>query len=106
MARARIALVDAKTILTRTSGYLAGFTHSLQPYVGCQLSCVYCYVRELAVQRANPFGLPWSRWLVATSGCPRWHWALAIAVLTFIGESPCCSHRINRCSVAVSSAGR
>ena len=58
-------LVDAKSILTRTSGYLAGFTHSLQPYAGCQFSCVYCYVRESAVQRTNRFGLPWSRWLLA-----------------------------------------
>jgi DNA repair photolyase len=70
MPRARIELVDAKSILTRTSGYLAGFTHSLQPYVGCQLSCRYCYVRELAVQRANPFALPWSRWLVAKRNAP------------------------------------
>ena len=42
MPRARIELVDAKSILTRTSGYLTGFTHSLQPYAGCQFSCVYC----------------------------------------------------------------
>jgi DNA repair photolyase len=65
MSPARIELVDAKTILTRTSGYLAGFTHSLQPYAGCQFSCLYCYVRELAVQRTNRFGLPWSHWLLA-----------------------------------------
>jgi DNA repair photolyase len=70
MPGARLELVDAKTILTRTSGYLAGFTHSLQPYVGCQFSCVYCYVRELTVQRANPFALPWSGWLVAKRNAP------------------------------------
>src|SRR5690606_14362922 len=29
----------------------------------CQFSCVYCYVRELGVQRANPFRLPWSGWI-------------------------------------------
>lgn len=70
MARTRIEQADARTILTRTRGYLAGFTHSLQPYVGCQFSCRYCYVRELTVQRANPFGLPWSRWLVAKRNAP------------------------------------
>jgi DNA repair photolyase len=70
MSRARIELIDAKTILTRTSGYLSGFTHSLQPYVGCQFSCVYCYVREMTVQRANKFGLPWSRWLLAKRNAP------------------------------------
>ena len=70
MPRARIELVDGKSILTRTSGYLAGFTHSLQPYAGCQFSCAYCYVRELAVQRTNRFGLPWSRWLLAKRNAP------------------------------------
>ena len=49
--------------LTPTGGYLAGFTHSLQPYAGCQFDCGYCYVRELAVQRANPWRLPWSQWI-------------------------------------------
>jgi DNA repair photolyase len=70
MPRARIELVDAKSILTRTTGYLSGFTHSLQPYAGCQFSCAYCYVRQLTIQRANPFGLPWSRWLIAKRNAP------------------------------------
>lgn len=63
MARARVFPRESRQILTRTSGYLKGFTHSLQPYVGCQFSCAYCYVREMAVQKANPYGLPWSSWI-------------------------------------------
>jgi DNA repair photolyase len=63
MARAQVFPRAAASILTRTGGYLAGFTHTLQPYAGCQFSCRYCYVRELAVQRANPFGLAWSEWI-------------------------------------------
>jgi DNA repair photolyase len=63
MARARIEIVDVKSILTRTSGYLTGFTHTLQPYAGCQFSCAYCYARHLPAQRAQ--SLPWSRWLIA-----------------------------------------
>jgi DNA repair photolyase len=63
MSRARVFPRTVGRILTPTGGYLAGFTHSLQPYVGCEFSCAYCYVRELSVQRANPFGLPWSEWL-------------------------------------------
>jgi DNA repair photolyase len=70
MPRTHIELADASSILTRTSGYLAGFTHTLQPYAGCQFSCEYCYVRELAVQRTNRFGLPWSRWLVPKRNAP------------------------------------
>lgn len=63
MARARPFPRETTRALTRTGGYLAGFTHSLQPYVGCEFSCVYCYVRELPVQRANPYRLPWSEWI-------------------------------------------
>lgn len=70
MGRTRIVERDARTILTRTGGYLEGFTHSLQPYVGCQMRCAYCYVRELAVQRTNPFGLAWSEWLVVKRNAP------------------------------------
>ena len=63
MARARIFPRTSRQVLTRTGGYLAGYTHSLQPYVGCEFSCRYCYVREMTVQRANPYRLPWSEWV-------------------------------------------
>ena len=63
MGRARVFPRAVGSILTRTGGFLSGFSHSLQPYAGCEFSCAYCYVREMAVQRTNPFGLPWSRWL-------------------------------------------
>ena len=63
MGRARVFPREVARILTRTGGYLRGFTHTLQPYAGCEFSCVYCYVRELSVQRANPYRLPWSEWI-------------------------------------------
>ena len=61
---------QVKQILTRTGGFLSGFTHSLQPYTGCEFSCAYCYVREMAVQKANPFGLPWSHWIAPKTNAP------------------------------------
>jgi len=70
MSRAAVHLREARSILTPTGGYLAGFTHSLQPYAGCEFDCAYCYVRELAVQRANPYRLPWSRWIAAKTNAP------------------------------------
>lgn len=63
MSRAAIFPRQVAQALTPTGGYLGGFSHSLQPYVGCEFACRYCYVRELPVQRANPYRLPWSRWL-------------------------------------------
>lgn len=47
--------------LTPTSGYLQGYTHTLNPYVGCSFGCTYCYVRRM------PVGLfrnePWGSWV-------------------------------------------
>jgi DNA repair photolyase len=68
---------EARSILTRTGGFLSGFTHSLQPYAGCQFSCAYCYVREMAVQKANPFGLGWARWIAPKRNAPELLFALA-----------------------------
>lgn len=70
MAGARVFPRAARSILTRTGGYLGGFTHTLQPYSGCQFSCRYCYVREMAVQRANPYRLAWSRWIAPKTNAP------------------------------------
>ncbi|HKE10361.1 MAG TPA: radical SAM protein [Myxococcota bacterium] len=70
MSSASVFAREARSILTRTGGYLRGFTHSLQPYSGCEFSCAYCYVRELAVQRANPYGLPWSSWIAPKLNAP------------------------------------
>ncbi|MXY49214.1 MAG: radical SAM protein [Gemmatimonadetes bacterium] len=41
--------ITCKTILTRTGGFLEGYTHTLQPYVGCVYRCPYCYVQALPV---------------------------------------------------------
>jgi DNA repair photolyase len=47
--------------LNPASGYLTGYTHTLNPYAGCAFSCSYCYVRRM------PIGLfrtePWGEWV-------------------------------------------
>jgi DNA repair photolyase len=70
MSSASVFPREARSILTRTGGYLAGFTYSLQPYAGCEFSCAYCYVRELPVQRMNPYGLAWSSWISPKVNAP------------------------------------
>src|SRR4029450_2155715 len=53
--------IDNKSILTRTSGFLGhGFTHTLNPYVGCayaRSTCgIYCYAQH---QHWITQGRPW-----------------------------------------------
>jgi DNA repair photolyase len=62
-----VELVRCRSVLTPASGFLRGFTHTLNPYMGCAFGeggCgVYCYVAE------SPIGLhatkPWGQWLKA-----------------------------------------
>ncbi|WP_407270335.1 SPL family radical SAM protein [Radiobacillus sp. PE A8.2] len=52
----------ARKILTEAKGYLdVGFTHSLNPYSGCAFACLYCYVREMPIQKFKE--IPWGEWL-------------------------------------------
>lgn len=70
MSRARVFVREARSILTPTGGYLSAYTHTLQPYSGCEFSCAYCYVREMTVQRTAPEGLPWSEWIAPKRNAP------------------------------------
>jgi DNA repair photolyase len=49
--------------LSRTSGYLCGYTHSLQPYIGCPFACEYCYVKGLPVHRFHKPALEWGAYV-------------------------------------------
>lgn len=54
--------------LTKTGGYLSGFTHTLQPYIGCRFSCPYCYVQGLGVHHFHQPKLPWGQYAHPRSG--------------------------------------
>ena len=60
---ARIGLAPARSILSRTSGFIAsaGFTHSLSPARNCLFGCTYCYVPTLRV-RAGLKPADWRHW--------------------------------------------
>ncbi|MCE7983017.1 MAG: radical SAM protein [Caldilinea sp. CFX5] len=49
----------ASGALTKTGGFLTGFTHTLQPYIGCRFGCEYCYVKGLSVHRFHQPPLDW-----------------------------------------------
>ncbi|HEV8632902.1 MAG TPA: radical SAM protein [Chloroflexota bacterium] len=62
-----LRLVQARTILTETGGFLSSYSHTLNPYAGCAFGrngCgVYCYVAESPLGR---FGRArWGEWVDA-----------------------------------------
>ncbi len=62
-ALSRVAMAPVRTILSRTSGFIAdaGFTHSLTPARNCLFGCTYCYVPTLRVF-AGLKPADWQRW--------------------------------------------
>jgi DNA repair photolyase len=55
--------------LTPATGYLSGYTHTLNPYTGCSFGCSYCYVRRLPVSLFR--GEPWGTWAEPKKGDPK-----------------------------------
>ncbi len=58
-----IRRAEAKSILTKTSGFIAeaGFSHSLTPARNCAFGCVYCYVPTMRLQGGLQ-AEDWRRW--------------------------------------------
>lgn len=61
----------ASAALTKTGGYLKGFTHTLQPYIGCRFGCSYCYVQGLSVHHFHQPQLAWGRYAHPRPGIDR-----------------------------------
>jgi len=47
--RTELQYKEPKSILNKGTGFLSGYTHSLNPYTGCAFACSYCYVRGMPV---------------------------------------------------------
>ncbi|MHC0039435.1 SPL family radical SAM protein [Pseudoneobacillus sp. C159] len=55
-----------KSLLNKGTGYLEGYTHSLNPYSGCSFACSYCYVRRMPVALFR--GNEWGTWVDVKNG--------------------------------------
>lgn len=55
-----------KTILNKGTGFLSGYTHSLNPYTGCSFGCSYCYVRQMPVSLFREG--EWGSWVDVKNG--------------------------------------
>lgn len=63
IGHASITQVNAQSILTKTSGFMASYDYSLNPYSGCSYGCSYCYAAFFArdeTKRNN-----WGAWVEA-----------------------------------------
>lgn len=50
-----------KTLLNKGTGFLSGYSHSLNPYTGCAFGCSYCYVRQMPVSTFR--NAEWGTWV-------------------------------------------
>lgn len=55
-----------KSMLNAGTGFLCGYTHSLNPYAGCSFGCSYCYVRQMPVALFR--GSEWGSWVDIKEG--------------------------------------
>lgn len=64
--KVKTATKPARRLLNPASGFLEGYSHTLNPYVGCAFACSYCYVREMPVAKFR--AEPWGSWVDAKEG--------------------------------------
>ncbi|QGQ95924.1 radical SAM protein [Paenibacillus psychroresistens] len=55
-----------KTLLNKGTGFLSGYSHSLNPYTGCSFGCSYCYVRQMPVSTFRD--AKWGTWVDVKKG--------------------------------------
>ncbi|WP_308638960.1 SPL family radical SAM protein [Paenibacillus silvisoli] len=81
----------AVRFLNPASGYLTGYSYTLNPYVGCSFACSYCYVRRMPVAMFR--NEPWGEWVDAKrfdEGAFRKEWGRALkkgAVTVFMSSA-------------------
>lgn len=59
--RRRVEHIQAKSILTKASGFANTFDYTLNPYSGCAFGCTYCYAAFFA--RSRELQDTWGQWV-------------------------------------------
>lgn len=61
LGRARIEAIETSSILTKASGFMAGYDYTLNPYSGCSFGCSYCYAAFFT--RDAKLQDDWGKWV-------------------------------------------
>ena len=61
LGHASITYQQVGTLLNKTSGFMASYDYSLNPYSGCAFGCTYCYAAFFA--RDNAKKEQWGHWV-------------------------------------------
>ena len=59
--RSEIEFQQAKSILTKPSGFIDAFDFTLNPYSGCTFGCNYCYAANFA--NTDKLKEEWGKWV-------------------------------------------
>ncbi|MDQ0340478.1 DNA repair photolyase [Caldalkalibacillus uzonensis] len=68
-SRLNITYGQPGRLLNPASGYLTGYTHTLNPYGGCAFACTFCYVRRLPVALFRQE--EWGTWVHVKENAPQ-----------------------------------
>ncbi len=61
LGHAAITYAPAREILTRATGFMDAYDHTLNPYSGCSFGCAYCYAAFFS--RSRQTRDDWGRWV-------------------------------------------
>lgn len=61
IGRSRVSTRQARSILTRATGFIGAFDYTLNPYSGCTFGCSYCYAAFFAKDPAHQ--QTWGDWV-------------------------------------------
>ena len=53
---------NAKSILSKASGYIGAYDFTLNPYKGCQYGCSYCYAAAFSPNQK--MRQDWGKWVI------------------------------------------
>lgn len=59
---ANVYAQDAKSILTKASGFISAYDFTLNPYRGCQYGCSYCYAAAFSPN--SQMRQDWGKWVI------------------------------------------